>query len=304
MHLRTLAQLVRLPAVFTLIADVLAGYWFVLPELQPVPLFSLLLTSSVLLYMAGMVLNDVFDVEQDTRERPHRPIPSGRVSYATAQRLGFAMLALGWGAGMAAGLLETGPRGMALTSLLAVAVVAYDWRLKRTWLGPLAMGLCRCLNLLMIMCASPAPLGTANYLLAGGVGLYVTGVTWYARREAAVSPQASLAAGMGVMLAGVATLYSLRWFLPENNLVAPLVAEPDRWHVLWAIYAAWILFRCGGAVLDPTPAKVGFGVRHALMSLILFDAAITWAQRDVGPALVIFALILPALLVSRWFSAT
>ena len=32
------------------------------------------------LYAAGMVLNDAFDAELDARERPERPIPSGRIS--------------------------------------------------------------------------------------------------------------------------------------------------------------------------------------------------------------------------------
>src|SRR5690606_1666654 len=55
------AQLCRLPNVFTAIADIAAGYLFVhvYEKLQPWHIFGLLMGASSLLYMAGMVLNDV-----------------------------------------------------------------------------------------------------------------------------------------------------------------------------------------------------------------------------------------------------
>ena len=40
----------------------------------------------LLLYMAGLILNDVADIEIDRRERPDRPLPSGRVTRAAALR--------------------------------------------------------------------------------------------------------------------------------------------------------------------------------------------------------------------------
>ena len=75
-------QLLRLPNVFTAIADVLMGFLVTHAVIQPGEgwILALLATTSVLLYMAGMVLNDVFDADVDARERPWRPIPSGRVS--------------------------------------------------------------------------------------------------------------------------------------------------------------------------------------------------------------------------------
>ena len=46
-----------------------------------------------------MVLNDVYDVETDARERPYRPIPSGRISLNKAQSLGYGLLLCGVGLG-------------------------------------------------------------------------------------------------------------------------------------------------------------------------------------------------------------
>ncbi len=46
-----------------------------------------LVAASTLLYASGVVLNDVFDLRRDARERPERPLPSRRVSLPAARRL-------------------------------------------------------------------------------------------------------------------------------------------------------------------------------------------------------------------------
>ena len=66
---RDYLRLARLPNVFTAVADVTMGFLFVQGTLHPPLVFGCLLAASVLLYTSGMVLNDVWDVEQDRRER-------------------------------------------------------------------------------------------------------------------------------------------------------------------------------------------------------------------------------------------
>ena len=60
------------------------GVLFVQQALVPPLAVLLLVAASVFLYLAGMVLNDVYDVEIDRRERPDRPLPSGRIPVAWA----------------------------------------------------------------------------------------------------------------------------------------------------------------------------------------------------------------------------
>src|SRR5215213_1708073 len=81
-------RLMRLPNVFTAIADVAMGYLFVRHSIDSVPLFACLAVASASLYLAGMVLNDLFDFEIDARERPFRPLPSRQVSVFWATLLG------------------------------------------------------------------------------------------------------------------------------------------------------------------------------------------------------------------------
>src|SRR6516164_6711151 len=85
-------QLVRLPNVFTAAADSLAGWLLVGGTLAEPRRWLPLAAASMVLYAAGMALNDYFDVDIDRVERPGRPIPTGRVSATFAAGLGAAGL--------------------------------------------------------------------------------------------------------------------------------------------------------------------------------------------------------------------
>ena len=86
-------QLIRLPNVFTAIADILMGYLVTVGSFGYE--LALLILASCSLYSAGMVLNDVMDFEDDQRDRPNRPLPSGRIDRQWAQKLGCGLLLLG-----------------------------------------------------------------------------------------------------------------------------------------------------------------------------------------------------------------
>lgn len=76
---RAYLQLMRFPAVFTALADICLGFLLTHSTLAPAADFALLAIGSSGLYLAGMVFNDFFDRHLDARERPGRPIPSGRI---------------------------------------------------------------------------------------------------------------------------------------------------------------------------------------------------------------------------------
>src|SRR5215213_6350312 len=147
MKLLPLARLLRLPNVFTAFADIGLGLCAT-AALSPATVdanfgwkAALLVLASGLLYMAGMVWNDYFDFAEDKRDRPFRPLPSGRVSVRTAVIIGLVLLAGGW-----ACAAVTGRAGAWIALGLAAAILAYDARIKRTAFGPLGMALCRLLN--------------------------------------------------------------------------------------------------------------------------------------------------------------
>ena len=168
--MRAYLRLVRLPAVFTAPADVLAGYAIVHGGWLPWPPLAVLCAAGVCLYAGGMVLNDWFDRGRDAAVRADRPIPSGAVSPGSAAFFGFGLLAVGVVLGFAGGWLGGDPLRAGLAALATAAcVVLYDGPLKRTVAACPAMGACRACNLILGASAAPAHVRPAKRRLRDGV---------------------------------------------------------------------------------------------------------------------------------------
>ncbi|MFJ8542589.1 SCO3242 family prenyltransferase [Streptomyces sp. NPDC093586] len=183
------AELLRLPALFTVPGDALAGAAAV--GARPGPRTLLAIGSSLCLYEAGMALNDWADRAEDAGERPHRPIPSGRIRPAAA--LAAAGALTGAGLALAAG---AGRPALAVAAPLAVTVWAYDLALKHTPAGPAAMAAARGLDLLLGAAATGG--GTRAALPSAALlGTHTLAVTAVSRREttggSVLAPLAALA---------------------------------------------------------------------------------------------------------------
>lgn len=308
-------RLFRAPNVFTAAADVAMGLVFVNTQVASWIPPACLLGASCLLYTAGMVLNDVFDVEADSRERPHRPIPAGQISLAWARWLGFEFLAvgviLGWCAGFAGGLVPLPWRSGAVATSLAACVLCYDGVLKNTFVAPLAMGACRFFNVLLGMSlgavaleGSPAVAGFAasHLMVAGGIGLYVAGVTWFARTEAKTSNRGLLIWGVAVMAAGIGML-GLFPAIQDTGIKYRL--EPNYvWPLVLFMLTFTILRRCVLAIVNPQPERVQAAVKQCILSLIVLDAAVCLLVADWIWAVAVLALLAPMVLLGKWVYST
>jgi 4-hydroxybenzoate polyprenyltransferase len=258
---------------------------------------ALLLTASSLLYIAGIILNDVFDLEIDRRQRPERPLPSGRIAFATASRLGWTLLVLGVLAGSATGFFTGHMRSGIVAALLATCILLYDAWLKRTPIGPIAMGTCRSLNVLLGMNVIDAPIGVSGWLIAGGLGIYVAGVTWLARHEADQSRRSQLAMSTVVIALGIAILAAYpRWC---DRLIPQIESDLSRWYLLTGVLGLMIVWRCLWAVIDPIPARVRTAVAQCILSILMLDAVACYAVRGVVWAAMILLLLIPTMFFSR-----
>ena len=137
--------------------------------------------SSLLLYAAGMIWNDCADYEEDLRERPLRPLPSGRIERRRAAgiggRLAAAGVGLAWVAGVYAGLLAI---------LLLGLVLAYNFGSRQVrLLGFVNMGACRGVSLLLGAVAAGAQSTWPVWVpvAAASLTLYITVVSWIAADE-------------------------------------------------------------------------------------------------------------------------
>ncbi len=306
--LRDYLTLMRLPNVFTAMADVAMGFLFVQasdwrwdPWWDSWALLTLLAASS-LLYLAGMVLNDVFDVEIDRYERPERPLPAGRIPLAAARRLGWRLLWLGVLAGTASGFFLGHLRPGTIAALLAICILLYDAWLKRTPMGPLAMGACRTLNVLLGMNAIDRPLHAEHWLVAGGLGIYVAGVTWFARREAGRSSRWQLLLSTLVLVLGIALLAAFpHW---SQRTIAAVRVAPQQWYLLIGALGLLIVWRCVWAVIQPAPVRVRAAVTQCVLSLVMLDAVACYAVRGIFWAGLILLLLLPAMFLGRRIAVT
>ncbi len=172
-------QLLRAPNFLTVPGDPLAG-WLLANGSAAVPDVRLaaLLAASVCFYASGLILNDVADFETDAAERPSRPLPSRRISVRAAQIATGLLLGTGL-------LLCVCAGGDAFQSgiFLVVAIVAYNQVAKRHAIaGPLVMGLCRGLNLLLG--ASLLGIFPARVWICAAIEIaFIARVTSMARRE-------------------------------------------------------------------------------------------------------------------------
>ena len=137
--------LLRPPNLFTVPGDIVAGWFLAGGTCADPGRAAFLGGASLCIYSAGLVLNDLADAETDRRERPGRPIPSGRVSRRAAVSATLVLTAGGLGLAAAAGMTS-----LCVGGGLVALVVFYDLAAKRVpVLGPVVMGACRGANVVL-----------------------------------------------------------------------------------------------------------------------------------------------------------
>ena len=290
-----LLQLVRIPTVFTAMADIFLGFLLTRPSLAPVDTFAFLLAASVCIYWTGMILNDYFDRDVDSQERPGRPIPSGRIPAGSALKLGVMLNVAGLGLAACAGQLS-----LQIALLLTLCVWLYDGVLKKTPLAPLLMGSCRLFNVLLGASASPtgAMWWCPRMHVAIGLGIYVCGLTWFARQEAKTSARPQLISASFVINAGLATLFGFVHTAPDNS-------QRETAMFVLAVISVTIVRRLLRAISQPEPARVQTAIKMMLLSLIMLDATLVlFATGTPALAIAVALLMVPAFLLARWIPMT
>lgn len=283
-----LAELVRLPAVLSVPGDVLSGAALAGTLGQRPGRTAALMGSSCLLYLGGMALNDVADHEIDAVERPHRPIPSGRVSLRTASRIAHLLLAGGVAVSTAGGR-----RSFALALPLAGAVYAYDLTLKDHPSAPIAMATCRVLDVLLgattgrVRDAAPA---------AAVIGLHTAVLSRVSGREVEGASSrfatAATAASAGVAALALGSLLGRR--PPSSGSARGATSRrqgtrADRLGAaaLIAGYAATQARAGVAAIEDPSPPKLQRLVGTSVLNMLPLQAAtvLSRGHRLAGAAL-------------------
>lgn len=311
--LRQYLILVRLPNVFTAPSNVLTGYLAaVVPaaNADALQLF-LLLLSSILLYIAGTVFNDYFDIELDKRERPYRPLPSGGITKKVA--LLIAIISL-----ISANILAftASMSSLAVCIIMSVMVIGYDYKLKNTFFGPIAMGIIRSLNI--ILGASPTlfviliPYNhtNANFILARiifvslSLFVYVMAISLLSRKEVVT----------GEELEGKHSYTQTRQIIIISFLLVLSVILSILFAVFFGIFkmnlfVSLVLF---SAIMVITFKQTNYhnsltiqnAIKHMVISIIVLDSIFITGLTGSYYGLLTLILALPSIFLARKFYVT
>lgn len=289
-------RLLRLPNLLTVPGDPIAGALLAASAVSRVPdglAMAAASGASLCLYVFGLILNDLMDIETDLAERPDRPLPSGEITVHQARMAAIAMALSGLNLALAAGL-----PALYAAAVLAALIIVYNAGAKRIPLaGVLTMGLCRGASLTLGAMALGAPDKAGQslpvMLAAGGMTLYVAALSALAAREMdAEKPQgalrwlpfaALLAVLPAVLVAGAA-----------QSRPEPLLPVIYVFLMVMTLMRTWLL---GGVMyrLQPVPATIGGHIRNLLMVQACFCLAA--GVRGLLPALffVLLSFIFPGL---------
>ena len=295
-------RLLRISATPTAVSNILVGYWAVTGTPVATVQLVALISASVCLYSFGMVTNDLFDLSSDRAERRPRPLVLGEINTGPARGVAVALVIVALAAAAMVSALST-----AIALALVTSIVVYNAWAKRTLAGPLAMGICRGLNVLL----GASHLAVMGQLETGypesgtteqsmellrrldsgwtagwdwdvivsvwspsiisislAYAIAVAGLTWLARYERSGTSRLQVFSGGLVTLVGIAG-----WARVAHDTVAG-PAMRLRFYVLFGLLAMPIAFRWIRAMAIPVPERIRSLVIATLGSLIFFDAAL------------------------------
>ena len=294
-------RLLRLPNLFTAPGDSLAGYFLAMTFKGDVSInvwiIALLTAISVFTYAFGVVMNDVMDYQEDCRNRPERPLPSGKISRDRAT----IFCAQLWGLSVVLLVICTRLKCLVFYDVLFVllglwlTIVLYNFWLKRYRLvGSIAMGLCRGLNFLLGVTATGCGVSFGKiwpvFVPFAAITAYIAAVTWLADKE-----NEEQNVGFVVQIPAIAT--AMAWFgtvLPLPHKTAALAIP-----AVFLVLTVFLLEQTAGKLYHKTvtPREMQQSIGAMLRPLVFWQ--VTWILFLPTTA----ATIVAALLIAGWFCA-
>lgn len=177
-------RLLRLPNLFTVPGDPLVGFIALSGgniDNEHDKKLLLVMFVAILLYLYGLVTNDIVDLENDKHERPYRPLPANLISIFSAK---FASIVFAISSMAITYFISI--HTFIFSIILFMFITLYNFQFKsHVALGPLLLALCRVTSIMLG--ASFAPGTNANiqalYFIIPTVFFYIYGVSIVAQNE-------------------------------------------------------------------------------------------------------------------------
>lgn len=289
-------QLMRPANLVTAVGDVLAGFaiagyvglLFDSPFLSNHQYIDLLLLciATVGLYGGGVVMNDVFDYKIDQVERPERPIPSGRATVNGAVLLSLVLFVVAVSLSFCVSLAS----GYVALAVIFSALL-YDKYGKHTALGPINMGICRGLNLILGMYCS-----YHLWYLAFLPIIYIAAITLISKGEVFGSNKTHFL--LSFLMYGTVVV-AMAWLIANGHVGNRIFASG--FLVIFCYFIFATLYKASRSNL---PADIRTAVKTGVVSLLLLNATLGCSFAGWPWGLAIACLLPISIFLSRKFAVT
>lgn len=256
----------------------------------------LLTTTSILLYVVGIIINDYRDLEIDRKERPDRPLPAGKISPRSA-------LAFVFFAAISAIFLATlvSIPSVLLAVILLITIIAYDCWLKNNFLGYFAIALARVINVVLgysagitLLISNQNEITRLSVILISTF-LYVTAISYISRKEVESSPKKSnfqISIVLLSLIPAILTFFTLMGVF-KWDLFLSLI-----------IFIGMLIKSLVGKYGSPNPEVAKKIVRNLVLSIIILDSTFLSGTLGFAYGLSLLVLLIPAVILSRRFYVT
>jgi 4-hydroxybenzoate polyprenyltransferase len=291
MTIITFLKLVRAPAGFTAVSNILAAAIIATTGQLSVDVLMLCI-ASVCFYFAGMALNDCFDYKIDLAERANRPIPLGLISLPQAWLVGYSLLSAGL---LLAYLHSVATFYIGLT--LSCCILLYNGVIKDGLPGSIFMASCRYVN--WLFGASIVAFTVNSYLFALPILFYIIGLTYLSKQEVqATNKNAIFFTAFMLLMAAL----SMVW-LTAQVFVLTLTESI----IAYSLISAWFVFNACKLVTvfnTFTPDNIQKMIIWLIIGVIPLDALIVVISGHYILGFVILALLPPCRLLSKKLAMT
>jgi 4-hydroxybenzoate polyprenyltransferase len=286
--------LLRAPNLFTVPSNVLAGYFSVASSFTAnFSSLAILIMSSVLLYISGIVFNDYFDIEVDRKERPFRPLPSEKVPKRTA----FVAAAVSMLAANVLAFMASTP-SLIIVIILSIIILSYDYRLKKTIVGPIFMGSARALNVFL----GASPIFPAAVMLPNSLPLlrltavtiseflYVLSISLLSRIE--IGPKRSARTIIGPFM----VIFSVIAMIAVASIVRLFQIDVI---VSLSLFVGIIIIVSKRTIVEGSSTSIQRAIKILVLSIIVLDSIFISGTAGIYYGLPTLLLIVPSILLAR-----
>jgi heme O synthase-like polyprenyltransferase len=296
-NIRDYLILIRIPNLFTIPSNVMVGFsQLVLLNNANWTTLLILIVTSLLLYTVGIVLNDYIDRQIDRRERPTRPLPSGRISARSALIL---VLVATLSSILAAAYVSS--LTLIIVLIIIGTILAYDCWLKSSTFGHFVMALSRVFNI--VLGFSPLlflPFSNNNDLIRivvilSSMFIYVFTISYLSKFETgALSKKINYTVSVP-SISTIPILLALFTIMGYFKL--------DLLFIL-PIFIGMLLITFGKRYVRLGTNEAGHIVRNLVLSIIILDSLFMSGSVGLVSGLSLLVFLIPAIILSRKFYVT